>query len=72
MMTVFVRNKHNKAIENALDLPAWVWAGISDLSILQGVSPSTAMQPAISEYIAKYYKHSSVCSKLDSETRRCA
>ena len=72
MMTVFVRNKHKKAIENALDLPAWVWGGISDLSSLHGVSPSTVMKRAISEYIAKYYKHSIVCSKLDSETLRCA
>ena len=30
------------------------------------------MKRAISEYIAKYYKHSIVCSKLDSETIRCA
>ena len=72
MTTVFIRNKHTKAIKNALDLPAWVWGGISDLSSLHGVSPSTVMKRAISEYIAKYYKHSTVCSKLDSETTRCA
>ena len=24
MTTVFIRNKHTKAIENALDLPVWV------------------------------------------------
>ena len=72
MTTVFIRNKHTKAIENALDLPAWVWGAISDLSSLHGVSPSTVMKRAILEYIAKYYKHSIVCSKLDSETIRCA
>ena len=72
MTTVFIRNKYNKAIENALELPAWVWGGVSDLSRLQGVSPSTVMKRAISEYIAKYYKHSIVCSKLGSETLRCA
>ena len=53
MTTVFIRNKHTKAIENALDLPAWVWGGVSDLSRLQGVSPRTVMKRAISEYIAK-------------------
>ena len=72
MTTVFIRNKYNKAIENALELPAWVWGGVSDLSRLQGVSPSTVMKRAISEYIAKYYKPSIVCSKLGSETLRCA
>ena len=72
MTTVFIRNKHTKAIENALDHPAWVWGGVSDLSRLQGVSPSTVMKRAISAYIAKYYKHSIVCSKLGSETLRCA
>ena len=72
MTTVFIRNKHTKAIENALELPAWVWGGVSDLSRLQGVSPSTVMKRAISEYIAKYYKPSIVCSKLGSETLRCA
>ena len=72
MTTVFIRNKYNKAIENALELPAWVWGGVSDLSRLQGVSPSTVMKRAISAYIARYYKHSIVCSKLDSETIRCA
>lgn len=72
MTTVFIRNKYNKAIENALELPAWVWGGVSDLSRLQGVSPSTVMKRAISAYIAKYYKHSIVCSKLGSETLRCA
>lgn len=72
MMTVFIRNKYNKAIENALELPAWVWGGVSDLSRLQGVSPSTVMKRAISVYIARYYKHSIVCSKLGSETLRCA
>ena len=53
MTTVFIRNKYNKAIENALELPAWVWGGVSDLSRLQGVSPRTVMKRAISEYIAK-------------------
>ena len=72
MTTVFIRNKYNKAIENALELPAWVWGGVSDLSRLQGVSPSTVMKRAISAYIARYYKHSIVCSKLGSETFRCA
>ena len=72
MTTVFIRNKHTKAIENALDLPAWVCGGISDLSSLHGVSPSTVMKRAISAYIARYYKHSIVCSKLGSETLRCA
>ena len=72
MMTVFVRNKHKKAIENALDLPAWVWGGISDLSSRQGVSPSTLMKRALSAYIAKYHNHGIVCSKLGSETLRCA
>ena len=72
MTTVFIRNKHTKAIENALDLPAWVWGGISDLSSLHGVSPSTVMKRAISAYIVRYYKHSIVCSKLGSETLRCA
>ena len=72
MTTVFIRNKYNKAIENALELPAWVWGGVSDLSRLQGVSPRTVMKRAISEYIAKYYKPSIVCSKLGSETLRCA
>ena len=72
MTTVFIRNKYNKAIENALELPAWVWGGVSDLSRLQGVSPSTVMKRAISAYIARYYKHSIVCSKLGSETLRCA
>ena len=72
MTTVFIRNKYNKAIEYALGLPAWVWGGVSDLSRLQGVSPSTVMKRAISAYIAKYYKHSIVCSKLGSETLRCA
>ena len=72
MTTVFIRNKYNKAIENALELPAWVWDGVSDLSRLQGVSPSTVMKRAISAYIARYYKHSIVCSKLGSETLRCA
>ena len=72
MTTVFIRNKHTKAIENALELPAWVWGGVSDLSRLQGVSPSTVMKRAISAYSARYYKHSIVCSKLGSETLRCA
>ena len=72
MTTVFIRNKYNKAIENALELPAWVWGGVSDLSRLQGVSPSTVMKRAISAYIARYYKHSIVCSKLGSEALRCA
>ena len=72
MTTVFIRNKYNKSIENALELPAWVWGGVSDLSRLQGVSPSTVMKRAISAYIARYYKHSIVCSKLGSETLRCA
>ena len=72
MTTVFIRNKYNKAIENALELPAWVWGGVSDLSRLQGVSPSTVMKRAISAYIARYYKPSIVCSKLGSETLRCA
>ena len=72
MTTVFIRNKYTKAIENALDLPAWVWGGVSDLSRLQGVSPSTVMKRAISAYIARYYKHSIVCSKLGSEALRCA
>ena len=72
MTTVFIRNKYNKAIENALELPAWVWGGVSDLSRLQGVSPSTVMKRAISAYIARYYKHSIVCSKIGSETLRCA
>ena len=53
MTTVFIRNKYNKAIENALELPAWVWGGVSDLSRLQGVSPSTVMKRAISAYIAR-------------------
>ena len=72
MTTVFIRNKYNKAIENALELPSWVWGGVSDLARLQGVSPSTVIKRAISAYIAKYYKHSIVCSKLGSETLRCA
>ena len=72
MTTVFIRNKYNKAIENALELPAWVWGGISDLSSRQGVSPSTLMKRALSAYIAKYHKHGIVCSKLGSETLRCA
>ena len=72
MTTVFIRNKYNKAIENALELPAWVWGGVSDLARLQGVSPSTIMKRALSAYIAKQYKHSIVCSKLGSETLRCA
>ena len=72
MTTVFIRNKYNKAIENALELPAWVWGGVSDLARLQGVSPSTIMKRALSAYIAKHYKHSIVCSKLGSETLRCA
>ena len=72
MTTVFIRNKYNKAIENALELPAWVWGGVSDLSRLLGVSPSTVMKRAISAYIAKYHKHGIVCSKLGSEPLRCA
>lgn len=72
MTTVFIRNKHNKANEQALEIPAWVWGGISDLSSRQGVSPSTLMKRALSAYIAKYHKHGIVCSKLGSETLRCA
>ena len=52
MTTVFIRNKYNKAIENTLEPPAWVWGGVSDLSRLQGVSPSTVMKRAISAYLA--------------------